>query len=93
MAQVDPITADDYFIKNPEFTIWLREAKGLAFGDLTAEVSRSHFLDFVDAWNAAKLAARYYRGLAGPSMRRSNHAWGIKGECPASSTLMLCRLV
>ena len=78
--QVEPITADDYFIKNQEFTVWLREAQGLAFGDLTAEQSRSHFLGFVEAWNDATLAAKFYRGLAGPSMRRSNHAWGIKGE-------------
>ena len=34
-VQVDePISAEDYFKKNPEFRVWLAESKGKKFGDL-----------------------------------------------------------
>ena len=77
-VQVDQISPDDYFRLNAEFTAWLREARGLTFGDLTAEAARSKFSDFVDLWNARKLGGKFYRGMEAPTMRRSNHQWGIR---------------
>ena len=31
------------------------------------------------AWNSRALPARYYKGVAGITLRRSKHAWAIKG--------------
>ena len=62
-----------------QFSEWLRLKQGLLFNDLTSEQSRSHFVEFVEDWNARALPARYYKGVAGTTLRRTKHAWAIKG--------------
>ena len=55
--------------------------KGRHFNQLTAEESRELFAKFVGRWNAKKLPAKYYAGLAAPvSMRRTGHDWGLRGR-------------
>lgn len=66
-----------------QFSEWLRLQRGLLFNDLTSEQARSHFVEFVIAWNARALPARYYRGVAGNTLRRTKHAWAIKGTSNA----------
>ncbi len=64
--------------KNPEFTAWLREVHGRFFNELETDDARALFAQFVAAWNARKLPARYYVGMAGRAMKRTQHNWGIQ---------------
>ncbi len=66
-----------------QFSEWLRLQQRLLFNDLTSEQARSHFVEFVEAWNARALPARYYKGVAGTTLRRTKHAWAIKGASSA----------
>lgn len=77
--QVNEISEEDYFARNAEFSTWLKEKRQLFFNDLSAEETRRLFADFVQAWNGRKLPAKYYGGLVGSSMRRTNYQWGLKG--------------
>ncbi len=43
LPQVTPISEDDYFAKNPEFSAWLRDVKHIHFNELAAEAAREHF--------------------------------------------------
>lgn len=75
-VQVDNISDEDYFAKNIEFAMWLKEAKGLFFSNLSSEETHKLFGSFVEIWNAGKLSAKYYQGIkAAP---RTAHKWGIK---------------
>ena len=65
-----------------QFSEWLRLHQGLLFNDLTSEQARSHFVEFVEAWNRRALPARLYKGIAGTTLRRTKHAWSIKGAPP-----------
>ena len=38
-----PISEEDYFAKNPEFSAWLRDLQHIHFNELTAEASREQF--------------------------------------------------
>ncbi|XP_051125643.1 style cell-cycle inhibitor 1-B [Andrographis paniculata] len=72
----EELSTDDYFSKNNEFALWLREEKGIFFSDLSADSSRGLFSEFVAEWNDNKLEPRYYEGItAGP---RTSHKWNIK---------------
>ncbi|KAI6012718.1 hypothetical protein F5J12DRAFT_971937 [Pisolithus orientalis] len=44
---VSPISESDYFLKNSEFSIWLRDEKGKYFDELSGERARSYFRKFV----------------------------------------------
>ena len=78
--QAEEISEDDYFSRNPEFSSWLTAEKGHYFNSLTADESRELFAKFVTRWNAKKLPAKYYAGVAAPAnMRRTGHDWGIRG--------------
>ncbi|KAM1004040.1 hypothetical protein ACFX13_004356 [Malus domestica] len=71
------LSTDDYFLKNNEFSTWLKEEKDVFFSDLSSESARQLFADFVKVWNKQKLESKYYEGIAsGP---RCAHAWKIKG--------------
>ena len=71
------LSTDDYFLKNNEFSMWLKEEKDVFFSDLSSESARQLFADFVKVWNKQKLESKYYEGIAsGP---RCAHAWKIKG--------------
>lgn len=56
--------------------MWLKEAKGLFFSSLSSEETHKLFVKFVEIWNAGKLSAKYYQGIA--AAPRTSHKWGIK---------------
>jgi hypothetical protein len=60
---VVPISEDDYFLKNHEFSAWLRATRGVFFTALLAADARAAFRDFVAAWNARALPRRLYEGV------------------------------
>ena len=70
---------DDYYARAAEFRAWLRDAKDLYLGDLDGEKAHRLFAQFVDRWNAGRLAATYYSGavLSGGG-KRTRHAWSFK---------------
>ncbi len=41
--QVTPISEEDYFAKNPEFSSWLRDCQRVHFNELAAEDARERF--------------------------------------------------
>ncbi|KAG1783341.1 hypothetical protein EV702DRAFT_1061391 [Suillus placidus] len=57
---VSPISESDYFLKNTEFRIWLKEEKHKYFDELSSEKARSYFRKFVKAWNRSKLPKSLY---------------------------------
>jgi len=73
---IESITADDYFVKNPEFSVWLTFAHGKYFNDLESSETRALFAgEFVPAWNARKLPKRFYDGIqAGVSRTKAGGA-------------------
>ena len=54
-------------------------AAQLFFNELTSERARELFGDFADLWNRRRLPARYYQGIAGTTMRRTQHSWAVRG--------------
>ena len=60
---VDPISEDDYFMKNHEFAAWLKHVHGVYFTDLLAEKARTLFKDFVEEWNGRRLPRSVYEGV------------------------------
>ncbi|PIN12145.1 hypothetical protein CDL12_15248 [Handroanthus impetiginosus] len=74
--KVQELSNDDYFSKNNEFAMWLKEEKNIFFSDLSSDSARSLFSEFVSEWNNQELDSRYYEGIAtGP---RTSHKWNIK---------------
>ena len=51
----------------------------LFFNELTSERARELFAKFVDLWNRRQLPAKYYRGIAGTTMRLTQHSWAVRG--------------
>lgn len=41
--QISTIDKDDYFVKNAEFTAWLRDKQGKFFNELDSDQSRALF--------------------------------------------------
>ncbi|MEW5298930.1 MAG: hypothetical protein WDW36_001999 [Sanguina aurantia] len=83
--QGPPLTPDDYFLRANEFSNWLKEERHLEFSGLDSQSARTLFeADFSQAWNAGRLDGRYYTGEMG-GLRRSSHAWGIKGGAAAAA--------
>lgn len=75
-----PVTPADYFTRAREFAVWLTDARGQAFADLGPGEGRALFEEFVAAWNAASLPARFYDGSVGDApgpARRTAHDWGL----------------
>ncbi len=62
-----------------QFSEWLRIERGQFFNEMTTEETHALFSDFVTTWNGRQLPARYYRGIADASLRRTKHAWTIRG--------------
>mmetsp|Transcript_40545 Transcript_40545/g.49182 ORF Transcript_40545/g.49182 Transcript_40545/m.49182 type:complete len:210 (+) Transcript_40545:321-950(+) len=61
--QVEEISKDDYYLKNHEFSMWLRMTTGKYFTELVAEETRRLFDDFVVKWNAKELPYAIYQGV------------------------------
>jgi len=82
---VEPLGAEDYFAKNPEFCVWLVEARGLYFSELSAAEARGLFEGaFLGEWNGRRLAEKFYRGVPGgvgvPRVRPSAAGGGPSGR-------------
>ncbi|KAI8981334.1 hypothetical protein BD414DRAFT_443644 [Trametes punicea] len=60
---VSEISESDYFLKNDEFQLWLKEEKGKYFNELSGERARKYFRKFVKAWNRGKLSKSMYAGV------------------------------
>ena len=56
----EPISEDDYFMKNHEFATWLKHVHKTYFTDLLAEKARALFKDFVERWNGGALPRSFY---------------------------------
>ena len=69
-----------------QFSEWLRLERGQFFNELSSEETHALFAEFAAAWNARSLPARFYLGIADASLRRTKHAWGIRGAwgCPCA---------
>jgi hypothetical protein len=52
----------------------------LFFNELTSERARELFGSFIDFWNRRLLPAKYYRGIEGTTMRRTQHSWAVRGQ-------------
>ena len=79
-TKIEPITDADYFLKNPELCVWLKENKNIYFNDLSSEESREYFKQFVEEWNSKKLPKKFYDGIdaAAVSSSRTKHSWAAK---------------
>ncbi|KIJ39935.1 hypothetical protein M422DRAFT_32535 [Sphaerobolus stellatus SS14] len=77
---IEPISEDDYFLKNAEFSRWLRVEKGKYFNELRSDKTRSYFRKFVKAWNRGKLADDLYSPIdpiSVPSSQQTSYKWGF----------------
>ncbi|KAL5494866.1 hypothetical protein ACEPAI_328 [Sanghuangporus weigelae] len=75
-----PLTDGDYFLKNAEFRVWLKEEKDRFFDELSGEKARSYFRKFVKTWNRGKLPQTYYSGEATrsqPAAAQTGHRWSF----------------
>ncbi|KAH9175511.1 hypothetical protein EDB89DRAFT_1847644 [Lactarius sanguifluus] len=59
----EPITESDYFLKSPEFRVWLKDDKRKYFDELSGEKARKYFHKFVKEWNRGKLDKSLYAGI------------------------------
>lgn len=74
------ISDDDYFIRNPELSVWLRDEKNIFFSDIDTATAKVHFSEFVRLWNAGRLPDKYYIGTAANTVQRTGYAWSFKGN-------------
>ncbi|KAL5519346.1 hypothetical protein ACEPAH_1029 [Sanghuangporus vaninii] len=75
-----PLTDGDYFLKNAEFRVWLKEENDRFFDELSGEKARSYFRKFVKVWNRGKLPQTYYSGEAArsqPAAAQTGHRWSF----------------
>jgi hypothetical protein len=79
-VQIDSISSESYFERNPEFAAWLRDERDMYFSDLPTAEARGLFEEFILAWNGRQLKRRYYQGISASDARRTHHSWGIKGK-------------
>lgn len=79
LSSVAPITDDDYFARNAEFSSWLRDTQRTFFSDLTTEEARARFAGFVAVWNAGRLPPKFYTGAAAGAAQRTGFKWGFSG--------------
>ncbi|KAH9305281.1 hypothetical protein KI387_009685, partial [Taxus chinensis] len=77
VEELKALSEEDYFLKNNEFSTWLKKEQGMFFSNLSSEVARMLFLKFVSAWNSGELHNDYYEGMS--SAPRTDHNWGLKG--------------
>mmetsp|Transcript_36864 Transcript_36864/g.94261 ORF Transcript_36864/g.94261 Transcript_36864/m.94261 type:complete len:312 (-) Transcript_36864:429-1364(-) len=75
---IKPISSEDYFLKNHEFSKWLKEQKGLTFNEMSSEETHALFGEFTGAWNGRTLSEEYYSGQLG-SVARTSYNWGLGG--------------
>lgn len=93
---VSPISQSDYFLKNTEFRIWLKEEKHKYFDELSSEKARSYFRKFVKAWNRAKLPKSLYseaESRISSAANQTAYKWSFasKGSSMDAGTLKAVR--
>ncbi|KZV74047.1 hypothetical protein PENSPDRAFT_573572 [Peniophora sp. CONT] len=81
----DPITENDYFLKNAEFSVWLREDKRKYFNELSGEKARKYFRKFVKEWNRGKLSKTLYAGVEAAPRALTKHKWTFSSNGDAPS--------
>ncbi|KDQ62946.1 hypothetical protein JAAARDRAFT_168280 [Jaapia argillacea MUCL 33604] len=74
---VSEISDSDYFLKNAEFRVWLKEEKGKYFDELSGEKARSYFRKFVKAWNRGKLSKSIYAGVGQSTQNPTAYKWSF----------------
>ena len=75
-SPIDPISSDHWFIKSNEFRLWLREERSLNLFEMETVDGKRLFNDeFVPAWNAGKLWAKYYRGVEAAHQAGRGKTW------------------
>ncbi|EJU02868.1 hypothetical protein DACRYDRAFT_94529 [Dacryopinax primogenitus] len=57
------ISEKDYYAKNDEFRVWLKDEKRRYFDELSGEKARSYFKKFVRSWNRGRLPRSIYAGI------------------------------
>ncbi|KAI6120962.1 hypothetical protein EDD16DRAFT_1573863 [Pisolithus croceorrhizus] len=78
---VSPISESDYFLKNSEFGIWLRDEKGKYFNELSGERARSYFRKFVKAWNRGRLPKSLYNDPGSlPATTQTGYKWSFASK-------------
>ncbi|KAH7334637.1 hypothetical protein B0J17DRAFT_617691 [Rhizoctonia solani] len=82
---VSEISESDYFQKNSEFRLWLREERGKYFDELSGERARHYFRKFVKAWNRGKLSKELYNADAAtesarPASSQTSYRWSFAGN-------------
>ncbi|KIO25471.1 hypothetical protein M407DRAFT_244066 [Tulasnella calospora MUT 4182] len=73
----------DYFMKQAEFRVWLREEKGKYVDELSGEKSRAYFRKFVKRWNSGKLDDSFYSGRVtarAASSSNTAYRWSFAGK-------------
>ncbi|KAH7886349.1 hypothetical protein F5I97DRAFT_1937211 [Phlebopus sp. FC_14] len=93
---VSPISESDYFLKNTEFRVWLKDEKGKYFDELSSERARSYFRKFVKAWNRGKLSESLYSNvdaLAPSAAKQTAYKWSFasKGSSTDESAIKAVR--
>jgi hypothetical protein len=84
------LTEDDYFTRNPEFSLWLRQQKDIYFNDLDTATAHRLFTDFIYLWNKGLLSGKFYHSIdekdADKDIKRhhdhhkTGFSWGLKPE-------------
>ncbi|KAI0673898.1 hypothetical protein C8Q78DRAFT_1019759 [Trametes maxima] len=79
---VSEISESDYFLKNDEFQMWLKEEKGKYFNELSGDRARKYFRKFVKAWNRGKLSKTLYAGVDRSSAMNSQtgYKWSFTSK-------------
>lgn len=73
----------DYFLKQAEFRIWLREEKGKYVDELSGDKSRTYFRKFTKRWNSGKLNDTFYSGSVAARVESSSNTayrWSFAGK-------------
>ncbi|KAF9236831.1 hypothetical protein BU15DRAFT_76557 [Melanogaster broomeanus] len=89
---VSQISESDYFLKNTEFSAWLKDEKGKYFNELSGERARSYFRKFIKAWNTGKLSDSLYKGLdavAGPAAKQTAYKWSFASKSSSADAKAL----
>ncbi len=56
---IQPLSQQDYFNKNVEFSLWIERTQKTHFSSLSSTEAREMFDKFVRRWNSARLEGMY----------------------------------
>ncbi|KAF9820774.1 hypothetical protein IEO21_01217 [Rhodonia placenta] len=85
-----PISESDYFVKNDEFRVWLKDEKRKYFDELTSDRSRKYFRKFVKAWNRGKLPKSLYSGIdISSASSQTGYKWSFASKASSADNAAL----